>query len=80
MSFRGIETTVIQIRRKVFTEVARMSYANVHGEQANHMMRQIPYNVVPGEVGKLRRDIFSERAIVEERVRLAMGLPLRRID
>ena len=27
MSFRGINTTVIQIRRQVFTEVARMAYA-----------------------------------------------------
>ena len=39
MSFRGINTTVIQIRRQVFTEVARMAYANVKGEQANHLMR-----------------------------------------
>ena len=38
MSFRGINTTVIQIRRQVFTEVARMAYANVKGEQANHLM------------------------------------------
>ena len=43
MSFRGINTTVIQIRRQVFTEVARMAYANVKGEQANHLMRKIPY-------------------------------------
>ncbi|HBB09154.1 MAG TPA: iron hydrogenase, partial [Faecalibacterium sp.] len=42
MSFRGINTTVIQIRRQVFTEVARMAYANVKGEQANHLMRKIP--------------------------------------
>ena len=27
-----------------------------------------------------RQDIFLERAIVEERVRLAMGLPTRRMD
>ena len=45
MSFRGINTTVIQIRRQVFTEVARMAYANVKGEQANHLMRKIPYTV-----------------------------------
>ena len=80
MSFRGIETTVTQVRRKVFTEVARMGYANVKGEAANHMMRKIPYTIIPGEVGKLRKDIFLERAIVEERVRLAIGLPTRRID
>ena len=80
MSFRGINTTVIQIRRQVFTEVARMAYANVKGEQANHLMRKIPYTIIPGEEGKLRKDIFLERAIVEERVRLAMGLPPRRMD
>ena len=80
MSFRGINTTVIQIRRAVFTEVARMAYANVKGEQANHMMRSIPYKIIPGEEGKLRKDIFLERAIVEERIRLAIGLPTRRMD
>ena len=67
MSFRGINTTVIQIRRQVFTEVARMAYANVKGEKANHLMRKIPYTIIPGEEGKLRKDIFLERAIVEER-------------
>ena len=36
--------------------------------------------IIPGEEGKLRKDIFLERAIVEERVRLAMGLPTRRMD
>ena len=33
MSFRGINTTVIQIRRQVFTEVARMAYANVRASR-----------------------------------------------
>lgn len=80
MGYRGIDTTVNQIRRKVFTEVARMGYANVHGDEANKMMHDIPFKIVPGEVGKLRRNIFLERAIVEERTRLALGLPLRRID
>ena len=59
MSFRGINTTVIQIRRQVFTEVARMAYANVKGEKANHLMRKIPYTIIPGEEGKLRKDIFA---------------------
>ena len=47
MSFRGINTTVIQIRRQVFTEVARMAYATVKGEKANHLMRKIPYTIIP---------------------------------
>ena len=60
MSFRGINTTVIQIRRQVFTEVARMAYANVKGEQANHLMRKIPYTIIPGEEGKLRKQMREE--------------------
>ena len=44
----------------------RQAYANVKGEQANHLMRKIPYTIIPGEEGKLRKDIFLERAIVEE--------------
>ena len=35
------------IRDRVFTEVARMAYANVKGEQANHLMRKIPYTIIP---------------------------------
>ena len=54
MSFRGINTTVIQIRRQVFTEVARMAYANVKGEQAHWLMRKIRYASFSGEEGKLR--------------------------
>ena len=63
MSFRGINTTVIQIRRQVFTEVARMAYANVKGEQANHLMRKIPYTIIPRSeerrVGKECRSRWS---------------------
>ena len=42
-----------------------MAYANVKGEQANHLMRKIPYTIIPGEEGKLRKDIFLERATFE---------------
>ena len=64
MSFRGINTTVIQIRRQVFTEVARMAYANVKGEQANHLMRKIPFTIIAGEQGKLRKDILDRKSVV----------------
>lgn len=77
---RGIYTTVIDIRRKVFTEVARMSYeGNDYSDYAKQISR-LPYKIIPGEVGRLRESIFLERAIVSERIRLAMGLPLRPID
>lgn len=76
MSMRGIYSSVTDIRRKVFTEVARLAYEG--GDYSR--MEELPYKIVPGEVAKYRESIFLERAIVGERLRLAMGLPLRPID
>ena len=73
---RGIYTSVTDIRRKVFTEVARLAYEG--GDYSR--MEQLPYKIVPGEEAKYRDSIFLERAIVGERLRLAMGLPLRPIS
>ena len=66
MSFRGINTTVIQIRRQVFTEVARMAYANVKGEQANHLMRKIADLLYVGH---------ADYIAAKQRARQAAGLP-----
>ena len=76
MSMRGIYSSVTDIRRKVFTEVARLAYEG--GDYSR--MEELPYKIVPGEVAKYRESIFLERAVVGERLRLAMGLPLRPID
>ena len=73
---RGIYSSVTDIRRKVFTEVARMAYEG--GDY--HRIEELPYKIVPGEVGKYRDSIFLERAIVGERLRLSIGLPLRPVD
>ena len=73
---RGIYTSVTDIRRKVFTEVARLAYEG--GDYSR--MEQLPYKIVPGEEARYRESIFLERAIVGERLRLAMGLPLRPIS
>ncbi len=73
---RGIYTNVNDIRKRVFSEVAKLSYEyedHVDPEQ----MQQIPFNVIPGIVSAYRDSAFLERAIVTERIRLAMGLPLR---
>ena len=45
--------------------------------QVDKRIEELPYEIVPGEVGNFRNDIFLERAIVGERLRLAMGLPYR---
>lgn len=73
---RGIYTNVNDIRKRVFAEVAKLSYEYEDGFDIE-VMHQIPYNVIPGTIASYRDSAFLERAIVRERVRLAMGLPLR---
>ena len=36
-----------------------------------------PYEILPGTKAKYRNSIFLERAIIGERLRLGMGLPVR---
>lgn len=71
---RVYENTVRDIRRKVFTEVCRLAY-ECDGDFS--AIEDLPYRIIPGEVARYRDSIFLERAIVGERVRLAIGLPLR---
>ena len=70
---RGIPSLITDIRKKVFTEVARMAYAGGDYSQAD----DLPYKIVPGDRPLHRESVFLERAIAGERVRLAMGLSLR---
>ncbi len=72
---RGVETRIQEIRHAIFTEVAKMAYDTK--SPAVKTVEEIPYHIIPGEVGSFRSDVFLERAIVGERVRLAMGLPCR---
>ena len=72
---RGVETRIQEIRHWIFREVARMAY---HTEwPIDKRIEELPYKIIPGEVGNFRNDVFLERAIVGERLRLAMGLPCR---
>lgn len=69
----GLFTDVISIRRKVFAEVASFAFED-------RPLSELPkslYNIIPGEEASYRSDIFKERAIVGERMRLAMGLDVR---
>ena len=72
---RGIPSSLTDIRKKVFTEVARLAYDGDY-----QRMEEIPYTIIPGEEARYRESIFLERAIVGERVRVAMGLPLQPVD
>lgn len=72
---RGIYTSVNDLRKRVFAEVARLSYEYKEGDLSQ--MEEIPYRVIPGEVSVYRDSVFLERAIVRERMRMAMGLSVR---
>lgn len=65
---------LINIRRQVFAEVARLAFENVDLSE----LRQSAYRILPGEVATYRDSIFKERAILEERLRLTMGLEGRK--
>ena len=67
---------ITDIRKNVFTEVARMAYAG--GDYTG--AEDLPYQIVPGDQPLHRESIFLERAIAGERVRLAMGLSIRPIQ
>ena len=73
---RGIPSLITDIRKKVFTEVARMAYSGKGYEGVD----ELPYIIVPGDQPLHRDSIFLERAISSERVRLAMGLNIRPIQ
>ncbi len=73
---RGIYTSVTEIRRRVFREVAKLAYEG----KGYSSIEELPFIIVPGKKAVYRDSIFLERAIVSERLRLAMGLALRPID
>ena len=73
---RGIPSLITDIRKNVFTEVARMAYAGGDYSKAE----DLPYVIVPGDRPLHRESVFLERAIAGERVRLAMGLSIRPVQ
>ena len=73
---RGIPSLITDIRKGVFTEVAKMAYAGGDYSHAD----DIPFTISPGDMPRHRESVFLERAIVGERVRLAMGLGLRPVQ
>lgn len=73
---RGVETQKTLIRRRVFTEIAKMAY---NGDDPKTTLDELPYKIIPGELATYRDSIFLERAIVGERLRVAMGMGLRKM-
>ena len=73
-SMRGIDTPVRQNRRRVFREVADLAY---HSENLKDDMEALPYKIVDYEQSTYRESVYRDRAIIRERIRLAMGMSLR---
>ncbi|MBU3875767.1 4Fe-4S dicluster domain-containing protein [Faecalicatena sp. AGMB00832] len=74
---RGLQTPVRAIRRRVFTEVAKLGF-KADAETLLADMEAIPYEIVNDDTEvQYRESTYRARAIVRERLRLAMGLSLR---
>ena len=71
---RGIDTQVRVTRRRIFNEVARLAYDS---ENLKDDIEALPYKIVNYDDPIHWESIYRERAIIRERIRLAMGLSLR---
>ncbi len=71
---RGIDTPVRQRRRRVFKEVANLAYTSTNLKDD---MEALPYKIVDYEESHLWESVYRDRAIIRERIRLAMGMSLR---
>ncbi len=73
---KGTYTSLNNIRRQVFEEVARLAYEDADYKEFD----ELPYKIIQGEYGTYRDSVFLERAIVAERIRLAVGLSPHRAN
>jgi len=64
---------LIYIRRQVFAKIAQMGYEGADLSE----LEKASFEILPGEVATYRDSIFRERAILDERLRLTMGLDAR---
>ena len=84
-NMRGVYTNLTDIRRRVFAEVAKIVYElgsdpSNTDEDFDRAFELLPYQIIPGDVATYRESVFLERAIVEERIRFAMGLSEQGVD
>lgn len=64
---------IIKIRRMVFADIARIAYDDVDLKK----LGDETYRLIPGEKAHYRENVFRERAVIGERLRLALGLDAR---
>lgn len=66
---RKFDTQVQYLKYKVLREVARQAFKG----KLLETITDIPKTIVPGKVPTMRCCVYKERAIVQERIKLAMG-------
>lgn len=66
---RKFDTKIQYLKYKVLREVARQAWADTLYDN----LLDIPKTIVPGTVPTMRCCVYKERAIISERVKLAMG-------
>ncbi len=66
---RKFDTKVQYLRYKVLREVARLAFAGALDER----LLSVPTTIIPGKEPTMRCCVYKERAIVAERVKLALG-------
>ncbi|MCR5595971.1 MAG: 4Fe-4S dicluster domain-containing protein [Lachnospiraceae bacterium] len=71
---RGIDTEVRKVRRRIFKEISDLAYDS---ENIKDDMEALPYKIVKEEECDDYGGMYRKRAIVRERLRLALGLSLR---
>ncbi len=69
MRMSMFDTNVQELKYKVLREVARLAFE----EKLETDLIKIPEKIMPGPQATLRCCIYKERAIITERVKLAMG-------
>ena len=66
---RNFETKIQELKTSVLTEVSRLTWE----DRIQTGILDIPEKIIPGPAASLRCCIYKERAIINSRVKLAMG-------
>ena len=66
---RNFETKIQELKTSVLTEVSRLTWE----DRTQTGILDIPEKIIPGPGASLRCCIYKERAIINSRVKLAMG-------
>lgn len=67
---------VLKVRRMAYEHIARIAYED---RPIDDIAKEV-YDILPGEQATYRENIFRERAVMGERLRMALGLDARTAD